>query len=48
MYTKAEIEAKLNTLEAAADPGLRFAGVISAIDLVGGSELDVLIPEVVS
>jgi len=42
MYTKAEIKAKLNTLEAAADPGLSFAGVISAIDL------DVLIPEVVS
>ena len=37
MYTKAEIKAKLNTLEAAADPGLSFAGVNSAIDLVGGS-----------
>lgn len=39
MYTKAEIKAKLNTLEAAADPGLSFAGVISAIDLVGGSSV---------
>ena len=39
MYTKAEILEKLNTLAAAADPGLSFADVISAINQLGGSSV---------
>ena len=36
MHTKTEILEKLNTLEAAADPGLSFAGCIAAINALGG------------
>lgn len=39
MYTKTEILAKLNTLEAAADPGLSFAGVISAVNSLSSSSI---------
>jgi len=36
MYTKTEILEKLNTLEAAADPGLSFAGIVSAVNQLSG------------
>ena len=39
MYTKTEILEKLNTLEAAADPGLSFAGIISAVNQLSGSSV---------
>ena len=39
MYTKTEILEKLNTLEAAADPGLSFAGIVSAVNQLSGSSV---------
>lgn len=39
MCTKTEILEKLNTLEAAADPGLSFAGIISAVNQLSGSSV---------
>ena len=39
MYTKTEILEKLNILEAAADPGLSFSGLVSAINLLSGSSI---------
>lgn len=39
MHTKTEILEKLNTLEAAADPGLSFAGIISAVNQLSGSSV---------
>lgn len=37
MYTKTEILAKVNILEAAADPGLSFTALISAINALSGA-----------
>ena len=39
MYTKTEILKKLNTLKAAADPGLSFAGIISAVNQLSSSSV---------
>ncbi len=39
MYTKTEILEKLNTLQAAADPALSFAALISAIGTLSGSSV---------